>query len=640
MAITLKIEEAILGSKGDANKLKNAWNAVHGVTDPMTDDMANQLSKLYPGLNKLTSPTTSGNKSESSGTVVGVIDRLMKTQIRPEAGDTGELQTLQKGLSTFFDEKGKFRGIKGTLKEMGSLLVDEVEMHLQHQNDLLDDINHNTGMVGKLSKEFREEIMAASPAAESLGITFQMLRESVSRIVTDSGKFKLLSQGTIEDMERASIFTEDMKTLAAMGGSFENVGLGVHDMSREIEAAGHRALEVGLNARTTTSLLNKNLEKLNSFGFKEGIKGMDEMVHKSVEFRMSMQNVYNLANKVWSPEGALDVVANLQMIGGAYGDLNDPIKMMYMATNDVEGLQTAIIGAAKSLVTFNSEQGRFQVTGANLRRAKEMADQFGMSLEDLTTTAVAAMERTTAASDLMSTGLVMDPKDREFLTNLAQMKEGKMVIEVPPDLRKQLGVSADNTAIALESMTDEQARTLLEQRDAFKKMSTEDYAREQVSVLQNINRDVSFIRASIRVGIGQVMGEALEEYVGFNRTDITNESKMFRNMGIEHIENIKADILDAIKGSPELSSVIKGKPENIKKENELSADDISNKLAETSKMPSFEEFKKQPLIVEHRFGTSQPWTDMFSRWFRNEPSKAFGSKSFEYTLPDSGYNIH
>ena len=100
-----------------------------------------------------------------------------------------------------------------------------------------------------------------------------------------------------------------------------------------------------------------------------------------------------MGNKVWLPEGGLEVVSNLQVIGGAFGDLNDPIKLMYDATNNVEGLQTAIINASKSLVTYNQEQGRFQVTVANLRRVKAMADELGMSMKDLTDGAAAAVER-------------------------------------------------------------------------------------------------------------------------------------------------------------------------------------------------------------------------------------------------------
>jgi hypothetical protein len=536
MADDVRLQAA---AKTGYNEFVTEWvdqKLPHGDNDgPLINTQYGAYLSHKGSFNKgLTDRTTSdrgsgGNQYGSSTRGTGIVDRLLKTQIRGEAGDAGEFQSVQKGLSTFFDSSGKFRGWKNSIIEVGKILVDEVELHLQQQNDLLESMSKNTGMVGKLSKGFREEIIAASPAAVSLGISFEELRDSVTGLVGESGKFKLLGEGTIKQMELASVFTENMSALGAMGKDFEKIGLGVSDMSREIDKAGHSALEVGLNAKTTTKMIDENLKYINSYGFKNGMAGLNSMVQKSVEFRMEMKKVFDFAEKVWSPEQALGVVANLQMIGGAFGDLNDPIKLMYMATNNVEGLQDALIGAAKSVVTFNREQGRFEVTGANLRRAKEMADQFGMSLQELTTGAVAAMERTTAASDLMSTGLIMDSKDREFLTNLAQMKDGKMVIEVPPDLRKQITGSVDNTAVALESMTAEQAKTLLEQRDAFKKMTSEDYARAQVSLLQNMDRDLSFIRATIRIGIGKELGEAIETAVGYDKDIATNEMKLIRD---------------------------------------------------------------------------------------------------------------
>jgi len=516
-------------------------------TDLFNSESKNAVS-MYNSLRsktgKIGEDIASGSKYGASTRGSGFVDRLISTQIRPEAGEAGEFKSIQKGLGIFFDPAGKFRGWKGMIKEMGGLFKDEIELHLQQQNDLLNDISKNTGIVGKLSKEFREEIMAASPAAEKIGISFQELRESVSGLVGESGKFKLLSRETIEEMELASVFTEDMIAFSKMGKDFEAVGVGVRDMSRIIDKAGHSALEVGLNAKMSTKLIDENLNRINSYGFKNGIEGLGAMTRKSVEFRMNMSDAFTFADKVWDPDKALELVANLQVLGGAYGDLNDPLKLMYMATNNVEGLQDALINASKTLVTFNKEQGRFEVTGVNLRRAKEMADQFGMSMQELTTTAVAAMERSRAATDLLSTGLIIDDKDREFLTNLAQMKGGKMVIEVPPDLRKQMGVSADNTAIALESMTDEQAKTLLEQRKAFEKMTTEQYARQQVSILQNIDRDVSFIRATLRVGIGQVMGEALEEFVGIDKTKIIEESAKIRDIMGGKMGELQTSVVD------------------------------------------------------------------------------------------------
>lgn len=572
-------------------------------------------------------PNESVNRLDNT-TFMGVAERMMKTQIRPEAGDKGELQSIDKGLSAFFTDQGKFRGWKNSLKEMGALLIDEVELHLQQQNDLLEEINKKTSITGKLSHEFRQEIMDASKDAIKLGISFDSFITSISTLVAESGKFRLLSKDTMDQMALASVFVGSMEQFAAMGKDFEAVGLGARDAAREIDAVGHRSLEVGLNTVTSTKMVDENLSRLNQYGFKTGVEGLNQMVRKSIEFRTNMSDTFNFAEKVWSPEQALGVVSNLQMIGGAFGDLNDPIKLMYMATNNVEGLQDALIDASKTLVTFNKEQGRFEVTGVNLRRAKEMADQFGMSMQDLNKTAVAAMERTQAASDLLSTGLIMNDKDREFLTNLAQMKEGRMVIEVPTDLRKQLGVSAENTAIALDTMTEEQTKTLLEQRDAFKKLTTEDFARQQVSVLQNINRDVSFIRATLRIGVGRVIGEAAEKYLGFDANAIEAESKNIRNIVGGTLEGWESSVLGAM-NKQGMNMVAKGTVGEPKTEN-MTAEQIKAKVTEREYPMSFEEFKKSGINVYHKHEIGVTGSlDEIGRYMMKLPDKTINPKSYE-----------
>ena len=137
------------------------------------------------------------------------------------------------------------------------------------------------------------------------------------------------------------------------------------------------------------------------------------MSQRAIEFRMNIEDTFSLADKVWSPEGSIELVSNLQMIGGAVGDLNDPLKLMYMSTNNVEGLQESLINATKSLVTYNNEQGRFEITGANLRRAKEMADLMGVSMDKLGTISIAAAERSSAATDLMASGIEFTGEEGE-----------------------------------------------------------------------------------------------------------------------------------------------------------------------------------------------------------------------------------
>jgi hypothetical protein len=538
-------------------------------------------------------------------------------------GNAPEFGTIEKSFGTFFDKDG-LKSVPEVLKEIGKNIKGEVLIYLDEQSKLLTKINTETGMTGKLSEAFREEIMKATPEVFRLGITFEELNESVANIVKQSGKFKLMSEETIQEMALASKFTESMQAFSEMGPGFEKVGLGIKDMSSLVEKMGLKSMTLGLNARTTTKMVSENLKNLNSYGFKEGIEGLNKMTQKAIEFRMNMDSVFRVAEKVWDPDKALSMVANLQVIGGAFGDLNDPIKLMYMATNNVEGLQDAITGAAKSLVTFNEEQGRFQVTGINLRRAKAMADELGMSMDELTTTAVAAMERTTAASQLMGSGLQMNEEDKEFLTNLSQMKGGKMVIEVPKSLQEQLG---NQTEIALDSMTQEQTNLLLEQKKAFEKMSMEDVARQQVTAMENIERDVSYLRASARVSVGMQIGDLVEKITGLDQTIISKESKRATDWVATQITKGDQLISRFMEKVPDVNLYgrIKGTINT-----EATAQDTKESKKETPKTTTKEETPPTKSVLEIKLSSSDVSLDGVKRELWNNPGVWMNKNQNDY----------
>ena len=518
---------ARLASRG-ATEFRNSYN---GPDDP--GDAFNFYSKINPdgdysfgnrtrsgsdGNTKRKYRTSMGDAPDSVG---GWIKEGLATQYRENEGMAPhEFQDMDSVMELFTDKEGKVKNMRNIMADIGKGIGMQIVLNFKQQNDLLIKMNENTGILGTLSRAFREEITEAYPEAIKLGISFSELTDAVTNVVTQSGKFKLLGQTTIEEMALASKFAESMTQYAQMAGAFEEISMGVYDMTQATEKAGMDALQLGLNSRKVVADLGEELGLLNQYGFEDGVEGLTKMVEKSIEFRMNMRDVTAMADKVWDPEGALEMVSNLQVLGGAVGDLNDPIKLMYMATNDIEGLQDAIIGASKSLVTYNNEQGRFEVTGANLRRAKEMATEFGMSMEDLTKTAVASMERTQAATDMMAQGLVFqDDEDKEFLTNLAQMKEGRMVIEVPQSLQDQLG----GTEVALSEMSQSQTDILLSQRDAFKEMSMRDIALDQVSLIENINRDVSYITATMRIQTGMLANDLARD-AGFNPEKLRDEA--------------------------------------------------------------------------------------------------------------------
>jgi hypothetical protein len=185
----------------------------------------------------------------------------------------------------------------------------------------------------------------------------------------------------------------------------------------------------------------------------------------------------------------------MQMVGGAIGAFNDPMRLMHMAINDVEGLQDALIGAASSLATYNAEQSKFEVTGINRRRAMEMAKIVGQDTGEFIKMSIADAERKQALNALMAAPVKFDDKtakeDKEFLTNLARMKDGKMQILIPDNLKKQF----ETDKVDLANLSQDQYKLFKEFKNDFEKLSTVQIADRQLTELEKTSRGIDVIAA-------------------------------------------------------------------------------------------------------------------------------------------------
>ena len=503
-----------------------------------------------------------GTKGKGSllGNISNVTQKLAVTQTTQNGylpSMTEEYLKVDEILNKIIDKQTGLNNLQDIGQSLIGGMGDQVKLYLTQQTELLGVMNKGGLLAGEASQNFRAGLTDATPELIRVGIGFNDLAQAGQQLVRDTGKFASL---TTETWQKAGVaataYVGTLSEVVAMIPEFTKVGIGAIKTVEAIENAGKRAMGVGLTAQKTTKDLNTNIGKLNEYGFKNGVDGLARMVMKAAEFRMSMDEVFKVAEKVMSPEGAIDLSANLQVLGGAIGDLGDPLKMMYMATNNVEGLQDSLIKAASSLATYNSEQGRFELTGANLRRAKAEADALGMSYQEFSKGAIAAAERGAAAGQMMAAGLQLDSEQSETLTNLAQMgKGGKMEIALNSDaIKDALKIGRDSKSIALENLSQSQAQTLLKYQDELKEKTPEEIVRGQATSIGNMERDLNFIVALLRVEGGKTaesIAKAMGDGMGFSLKDKSNQLNKFATREGEDVKGwirtIRSDSVDAIK---------------------------------------------------------------------------------------------
>jgi hypothetical protein len=493
-------------------------NGDYGIYDKLIEDANFPQEDLNLPQSRKNRNTAWENRKQTTKPLgdKSILEKFLKSQtsLGYMPSIQNEFQTPVEMFKTVSDIT-KAPDLKTGLSTFANQLQNTMEFYFQQQTELRNKMNKEVGLTGELSKVVREELTNANPELLRMGIGFADLASSAGSLIENTGRFITLnSQSWKEAGIAATAYVGTLGDLISMYPSFEKVGIGAADVAEQIEISGKRSIELGLRSQSVIKDLGANIGKLNSYGFKDGVQGLTEMVRKSKEFRLDMSETFTIADKVFSPEGAIDLSANLMAIGGAIGDFNDPLKLLYMSTNNVEGLSDSLIGLAGSLATYNSEQGRFEITGINLRKAKALASELGINYNQLADSAIAAAERSSAATDLMSRGLNLDEDQTRFLTNISTMKDGKMTIQLQGDELKNY---FNANEVALDELTNESVQQLIKFQDNFKKLTSEEIIRDQATDIENIARDINYIGALLKVELassGKALYNMVTESVG------------------------------------------------------------------------------------------------------------------------------
>jgi hypothetical protein len=434
-----------------------------------------------------------------------------------------------------------------------------------------------------------EGLNTAMIATTRLGVTVNDFIDATESLMTSSERMALYSEETIyAGMEASMAYTKNSRTLLENSESFRNVGLGLYDSAKAIEEIGKNSINMGLSAKATSETLIKNIGMLNQYGFQNGIKGLGKMVQEAQALKINIDDTFKVAEKLYDPESAINLAANLQVVGGAFGDLADPIKLMYDATNNVESLQTSIIGAARSLATYNAEQGRFEVTGVNLRRAKAMSDALGISMGELTNMAVKGAAKFEAMSQLDIFPDISE-EQKEFVSNLATMKDGKVGFDLPDDMALKLGITnLQEGFVAMDDLDSKQILELKALQEKNEKLSTKDIAREQLNATTQIMSVVSAIylrgqndlrRTDTGKGISEKVKGAsnfLYETMDPTQLSVNDMRKLIQDKAME---GIKATAQKALGDFADFSGIdIQGKVEQSMQKAKETYDNYSPKV--------------------------------------------------------------
>ena len=375
-----------------------------------------------------------------------------------------------------------------------------------------------SGMFGASADALQRGSVAAFMETIKIGASYEDVLSIQQEIATQQQKALSLTEAeviaAVEFSKATGVAAKDVGSIVL---AFADLGQSTSTALESMSDMAAEARKYGLNVGQFMQTVAKNLTLVNAYGFKNGVEGFTKMVARAQALRIDMTQTTKLAEKLLNPEDAIELAANFQMLGGAIGDLGDPFKLMYMAQNDMEGLQEAVVQAAKSSVMFNKETGSFKISGTEMYRLRAQAQALGISYEELANTAVKAAKESEILSQIRF--LDIPEETKQLVANLGEIKDGQVQVKLP---------GTDDFVKASE-LTKDQIKSL-EEYQTTAQLSDRQIAENQLTVLQKIETSLSGLK-NLTVGQPQFqeLGKAAAESLQKSFEGVTKEFKEVAN---------------------------------------------------------------------------------------------------------------
>ena len=349
-------------------------------------------------------------------------------------------------------------------------------------------INNLFGQSRERIIELQTEIANAQPAINRLAGDVGDVMNTIMEVASASRRNVVAST---EDIEKL------YASVKVLGGSVEvltsgflDVGIGLEQMGKQLEESVNYVRSIGGNTKQVMDSVRNNMDQMNRYQFEGGVQGLTKMAAQASMLRFDMSNTFAMAEKVLTPEGAIEMASAFQRLGVSAGALADPFALMNQSINDPSGLQNSLAEVSKQFTYFDEKTKTFKINPQGVLTLREMEREAGVAQGSLSKMGLAAAELDARLSDISSAGLsIASEEDKQYLANISTMKDGKYIVTLD-----------DKTEKELAELTQPEFDKLIEEQKKGPK-TMEEIAKSQMMISEDISGNVTAIRNAFIGGI-------------------------------------------------------------------------------------------------------------------------------------------
>lgn len=488
-----------------ANKID--FNALSKQVGKMDSDQDRQkvLEDTYYKYSKLSESNKSTSDSDS-----GISKTIRGLSSFVKALDTSN-QSVVRFDKNLLDMTADFTNFVSSIASMDfskimSSMSEMAKPFLEVDSALRNQVNVSLGLTGNLARNLRTDIIEVSEDTMKYGIEMSQVTDTYASFVTELGRAQPISRELATNMLMVS---KGAGVSASQAGTFlaklEGFGVGLEKGPDTLKEMAGTARTMGLTTNKFMAYAAENLKMINTLGFDKGIQGFTKIAAKASSIGFNLSTAQASAEKLFDIDGAVEMAAQLNVLGGDFGRLGNAIDLMFMPTNDMEGFTNSLLDATKQFVSFNSEKNSFDVSPLDLRRAREFAKATGMSIEEVIESGK-RLSKMEVIKDKISFLPNLSEEERVLIGNLGSINEnGDVTIK-------------GKVVNDMESNEITDALRSIKQENNKSKMSDKDILNEQLNMFSKMNYYLKAIALQIggggdNGGLFNVLGDDLNDLV-------------------------------------------------------------------------------------------------------------------------------
>lgn len=279
------------------------------------------------------------------------------------------------------------------------------------------------------SHEFTKTFNRATAEVQKFGGSAENVGTIMKEFSEESGRARIISP---EEVKNIFLLEKGLglgiESGAKLAEKMDLMGVSVQNSSQFLNKLTVDSQKLGLNASLVAKTLANNFDKMSTYSFKGGVKGMMEMSKLAVKMRMDVGDMLQMADKFYNPEGAIEAAAELQLLGGDIAEaFGDPFETMYLARNKPQELAEKVGKMTENMLQFNEESGEYELPPEARQQFEALSKTIGGSAESLINMA----RQSAKIKDIKMnvSGNIVDEDMREGLASMAKMKDGKWVVD-------------------------------------------------------------------------------------------------------------------------------------------------------------------------------------------------------------------